>query len=166
MWQVPVVPARCCCSPRSWSPASRSRGRRRAAPFPPSGAIAFAAAAWSGRRGDRDPTGGESLVRQSQAEAAAGDIDAALADSAIGAEREAGAAAPRLQQALLLESAGELPAAAGAAAATEREMTNWRLWLVRSRIEAQRGNADAAIAYYGKARAPEPDLVGVLPVPP
>jgi len=57
----------------------------------------------------------------------------------------------------VLEHLGELPAAGAAAgAATEREPTNWRSWLVRSRIEAERGRAAAAVRAYRRARSLNP----------
>ena len=63
------------------------------------------------------------------------------------------AATPHLQQALVLEAAGDLDAAAIAARqATDDEPTNWRTWLVRSRVEARRGNAAAATRAYERAR--------------
>jgi len=97
------------------------------------------------------------LLRQSEAEARAGDLDAAL-DAARSAQNvEPGAMSPRLQQALLFETLGDLDQAAAAArAAADREPTNWRTWLVLSRIEAQRGRAAAAVADYRRARALNP----------
>ena len=57
----------------------------------------------------------------------------------------------------MLEAQGDLDSAAAAArAATERESTNWRTWLVLSRIEAERGNASAALRDYRKARSLNP----------
>ena len=104
------------------------------------------------------PLATESLVRDSQNEAAAGDNEAALADARSAQNVEPGAAAPRLQEALVLESEGDFDAAAEAArAATERSSTNFRLWMVRSRIEAERGDAEAAVAYYRKARSLAPN---------
>jgi Tfp pilus assembly protein PilF len=67
------------------------------------------------------------------------------------------AAGPRLQQALVLESARDYDAAAVAiAGATEKEPNNWRLWLVRSRIEAERGRAAPAVTYYRVSRSLNP----------
>lgn len=78
--------------------------------------------------------------------------------AARGAESaQPGAATPRLQQALLLEAEGSLDEAALAArAATERESTNWRTWLVLSRLEAARGRALAALRAYRRARSLNP----------
>jgi cytochrome c-type biogenesis protein CcmH/NrfG len=59
--------------------------------------------------------------------------------------------------ALLLEERGDLAAAASAArGATDRESTNWRTWLVLSRIEAKRERAAAAIEAYRRARSLNP----------
>lgn len=103
------------------------------------------------------PLASTSLLRQSEAEARAGDLDAALQAARSAQNVEPGAASPRLQQALLLEAQGELDAAAEAAEqAREREPTNWRTWLVLFRIEAERGNAEAALRLYRKARSLNP----------
>jgi hypothetical protein len=103
------------------------------------------------------PLASTALVRQSQAEANSGDPGTALSAAKSAQNAEPYAATPRLQQALLLETQGDFTAAAVAArGATERESTNWRLWLVLSRIEAERGRADAAIQYFHKARSLNP----------
>lgn len=103
------------------------------------------------------PLAGTSLVRQSQDEARAGDYAGALSDARTAQNVEPFAATPRLQEALLLERAGRLRPAAGAArAATEHGATDWSTWLVLSRIEARRGRAAAAIAAYRKARSLNP----------
>jgi len=103
------------------------------------------------------PLASTSLIRDSEAAVRAGDLEGALADARSAENVEPSAATPRLQQALVLELQGNLPAAADAArAATERESTNWRTWLVLSRVEAQRGNVDAALAAYREARSMNP----------
>ena len=103
------------------------------------------------------PLASTSLIRQSQANARDGDTAAALADARSAQNVQPGAATPRIQEALLLEAEGEYAAAASAAvAATEREPTNWRTWLLLSRIEAQRGRAVAAVADYRRARSLNP----------
>ncbi len=103
------------------------------------------------------PLASTSLVRESESEVRAGELSTALEDARSAQRVEPWAATPRLQQALVLELQGRLDAAAAAAvAATERESTNWRTFLVLSRIEAERGNADASIAAYRKARSLNP----------
>lgn len=93
------------------------------------------------------------LTRESQAEVRSGEYAAALDDAKSAQNVEPAAATPRLQQALVLELMGDLPAAEAAArAAVDRESTNWRLWLVLSRIAAENGRADASVAAYKEAR--------------
>jgi len=103
------------------------------------------------------PLATTSLLRQSEADARQGDLSGALSDARSAENVQSGAAGPRLQQALVLETMGNLPAATEAArAATERESTNWRNWLVLSRLEAERGMAAAAVRDYRRARALNP----------
>jgi hypothetical protein len=158
MWQVPVLPVATLLVGSVLVTRAVGEGeRRRGFPLPARIAVAVgslivivAAIAV--------PLASESLVRESQSEAAAGDTTAALADARSAQNVEPGAASPRLQQALVLEQLGELdPAAAAARGATERESTNWRLWMIRSRIEAERGEAQAAVAFYRRARSLDPN---------
>jgi O-Antigen ligase len=108
------------------------------------------------------PFASTSLVRQSQADARDGDVSAALDDARSAQNVQPGAATPRVQQALLFESQGEYaPAEEAARAATEREPTNWKTWLLLSRIEAQRGEPDAALSDYRTARSLAP-LVSIF----
>lgn len=103
------------------------------------------------------PLASATLLRQSEAEAGKGNLEAALTDARSAQNVMPGAAGPRLQQALVLEQLGDLDAAAGAArAASEREETNWRIWLVLSRLEARRGNAAAAVLAFDRAKALNP----------
>lgn len=103
------------------------------------------------------PLGATSLVRESEADARDGDLPAALQAARSAQNVQPAAATPRLQQALVLEAQGELaPAAEAARAATARESTNWRTWLVLSRIEAERGEASAAIRDYREAKSLNP----------
>lgn len=111
------------------------------------------------------PFASTSLVRQSQADARDGDVSAALEDARSAQNVQPGAATPRVQQALLYESEGDYePAEAAARAATEREPTNWKTWLLLSRIEAQRGKPAAAVRDYRTARSLAP-LVSVFAKP-
>jgi tetratricopeptide (TPR) repeat protein len=103
------------------------------------------------------PLASISLVRQSEADARAGDLAGALQEARTAQNVQPDAAGPRLQQALVLEAQGNLAGAAAAAhAATERESTNWRTWLVLSRLEAERGRAEAAVRDYQEARSLNP----------
>ncbi len=103
------------------------------------------------------PLSSSTLIRQSQADARGADLPAALHAARSAQNVQPGAAAPRLQQALLLEAQGNLPAATAAArAAAQRESTNWRTWLVLSRVEAEGGRAVAAVRHYRRARSLNP----------
>lgn len=104
------------------------------------------------------PLASTTLVRQSEAKVREGDLTGALEAARSAQNAEPSAATPRLQQALVLEQLGDLDAAAAAArGATERESTNWRTWLVLSRIEARRGKAAAAVSAYRRARSLNPN---------
>ena len=106
------------------------------------------------------PLAGAQLLRQSQSDARDGDVVAALSDAQTAQNVQPGAASPRLQEALLYEGEGEYGAAeSAAAAATEREPTNWRTWLLLARIQAQNERPDAALANYRRARALNPGSV-------
>jgi len=103
------------------------------------------------------PLASTGLQRESEAAARAGDLEAALRAARSAQNAEPWAAGPRLQQALVLESEGDLAAALAAAhGAAERESTNWRNFLVLSRIEAERGEAFAAVRDYRRARSLNP----------
>jgi hypothetical protein len=161
MWQVPVLPVATLLLAAvlvSHAVGSRAgRAKRGPVPFNVPARIAVAIVALAAVIAIAIPLASISLVRQSQDESRAGDLSAALDDAKSAQNVEPDAASPRLQEALILESDGNLTdAAAAAQAATERESTNWQLWLVLSRIEAQRGNAAAAIRYYEKARSLSP----------
>lgn len=100
------------------------------------------------------PLAATSLVRDSEAEVRAGDLSRALDSARTAQNVQPGAASPRLQQALILESRGEFALGVEAArAATEREPTNWRTWFVLSRIEAENGQAAAAVRDYRRAES-------------
>jgi O-Antigen ligase len=98
-----------------------------------------------------------SAVSASRDAALDANLPGALHDVAKAQDIQPYAATPNLQRALLLERDGDLDgAAAAAAAATDDEPTNWRTWLVRSRIEAERGEASAAVRAYERARSLNP----------
>jgi hypothetical protein len=159
MWQIPALPvaalllASILVLPRTGI-ASDSQDRS-GLPLP--WRVGVAVAAIAAIAAIAIPLATTSLVRQSEAKVRNGDLSAALSDARSAQNVQAGAAGPRLQEALVLEARRELPAAADAAkAATERESTNWRTWLVLSRVEAERGRASAAVRYYDKARSLNP----------
>ena len=108
------------------------------------------------------PLRGATALRQSQVDAANGDLSAALDQAREAADAQPYAASPLLQQALLLEQQGRLrAAAAAAAAATRKESTNWRTWMVLARIEAERGRVGDALRAYRRAQAARPQLHAV-----
>jgi tetratricopeptide (TPR) repeat protein len=103
------------------------------------------------------PLRGATALRQSQVDAAHGDVAAALDQAREAADAQPYAASPLLQEALLLEQQGNLrPAASAASAATGKESTDWRTWLILARIEAERGRAASALRAYRRARALNP----------
>jgi len=97
-------------------------------------------------------------LRQSEADARAGDLDGALEAARTAQNVQPGSAPARLQEALVLEARGE-PArgAAAARAAIEREPANWRNWLVLSRLDAELGRAARSARDYAKARSLNPE---------
>ncbi|MGI8863630.1 MAG: O-antigen ligase family protein [Solirubrobacteraceae bacterium] len=96
-------------------------------------------------------------VRSSQAEAAKGNLRAALVDAATAQRLESSAASPRLERALILEQLGEVAGASQSIAqALGREPNNWRLWLVASRIATESNRPSVALADYRRARMLNP----------
>jgi O-antigen ligase/polysaccharide polymerase Wzy-like membrane protein len=157
MWQIPVIPvallllASLLVTARRVEPAGATGG------FPVPLRIATLAAAIAAIAAIAIPLSSSSLLRESQADAREGDMAGALAAARSAQNAQPDAASPRVQEALLLEAVGDLPAAAAAArAATEREDTNWRTWLVLSRLEAKQGHADAAVRAYLEAKSLNP----------
>jgi hypothetical protein len=156
-WQMPALPIAALLLASTLVMAARTapgaEARLRRLPL----RIAVAVAALVAIVAIAIPLASTSLIRSSESAVRSGDLEAALADARSAENVESGAATPRLQQALVLELQGDLPAAAAAArGATERESTNWRTWLVLSRIEAERGRVDAAVAAFREARSLNP----------
>ena len=162
MWQIPALPVAALLlgsilvmPARSAQEEGEQRERRPGLPV--SLRVAAAVASLVAIVAIAIPLATTSLLRDSEADVRDGDLAAALSAARSAQNVQAGAAGPRLQQALVLEARRELPAAQEAArAATERESTNWRTWLVLSRIEAERGMAQAAVRDYGEARSLNP----------
>jgi hypothetical protein len=96
-------------------------------------------------------------VRESQQAAREGRLVDAI-HAARRADRIAGTSASAMvQEALVLEQAGALrPALDAATRATAAEATNWRTWLVRSRVEVRLGRDHAALADFRHARSLNP----------
>ena len=96
-------------------------------------------------------------LHDSQALARAGDLPGALDRARDAAAIEGFAAAPRLQEALVLEEQGELALAVEAAQrAVDIEPSNWRNWVVLSRLSARIGEDETALDAYRNARALNP----------
>jgi hypothetical protein len=157
MWQIPVLPvallllASLLMTARDEGSASRTSGFGLPLRIATAGVAGVAIVAIA------IPLSSSSLLRQSQADARDGDLAVALTAARSAQNAQPDAASPRVQEALLLEAAGNLPAATVAArAATEREETNWRNWLVLSRLEAKQGHADAAVKAYLEAKSLNP----------
>lgn len=104
------------------------------------------------------PLAGSSTVEDSRAEVRAAALDRALSDARTAGDLQPYAGTPYLQEALILEIAGDLEGATDAAArATQKEPTNWRTWFVLSRVEAARGRSRQSISAYRRARSLNPN---------
>ncbi len=165
VWQIPVLPATFLLlgaavlvrqAPPSASETARLGGQAHAGAgnlVTRFGAVALALACLVAIA---IPLAATNAVRKSQA-AAASDLPLALTYARSAARIEPGAASPQLQEAQVLEAQGKLGAAAASARrATTDEPANWSTWLVLSRIEAEDGNARAAINAYRRARSLNP----------
>jgi tetratricopeptide (TPR) repeat protein len=96
-------------------------------------------------------------VRSSEAADRAGNYRAALKDALSAQRIEPSAATPRLQRAQVLEQMGDLAGATRAIDEAEtREPTNWRIWLVASRLAGKTGQPQLALADYRRARSLNP----------
>jgi hypothetical protein len=85
------------------------------------------------------PLAGQLAIRASQSAVTRGDLSAALADSREAQQVQPYSSAAHLQEALVLEAAGELgPAAAAARVATTDSPTDWTTWFTLARIDARR----------------------------
>ena len=156
MWQLPVLPVALLLLSATLLTAGKGAARAQKG-FPLAPRIGVAVIALAAIVAIAIPLASTSLVRSSEAAARDGDLGAALEDARTAQNVQPGAASPRLQQALVLEAQGEFVAASVAArAATEREPTNWRTWLILSRIEAENGEAAAAVRAYREARSLNP----------
>jgi hypothetical protein len=106
------------------------------------------------------PLATTAAVRSSQAAARVGDYGAALGDLVAAERVEPAAASPRLEQALVYEQTGALPAANRAIGqAISRQPTDWRIWLVASRLAAESGRPGLAVSEYRRARSLNPTSV-------
>ena len=103
------------------------------------------------------PMASADALFDSQANVRAQNLTGALGEARLAEDIEPYAAAPALQQAMVLELQGDLEGALAAAhKATEAEPTNWRTWLILSRLEAQAGDEFASQQAYDEARSLNP----------
>lgn len=103
------------------------------------------------------PMLGEQAVRRSQDEVNQGRLIDALQSARSAEGLLPFAATPRLQEALVLELGGALPEAERAAEeAADKEPTNWRNWLILSRIETELGDNGPATDAYRQAKLLNP----------
>jgi O-antigen ligase len=92
-------------------------------------------------------------IRHSQTAAARGDSGKALDDALAAKSIQPWASSPYLQIALVREQSGQLPAAREAIQdAIERDSADWRLWLVKARLETKSGLIEAARESLGRAK--------------
>ena len=166
-WQMTVVPAAAlglaavCLAGRAEDPLLP----RRDAPAPglraPRGALAgrglLAVMAVACIAAVGIPTAAASDLRDSQVRAGEGDLAGALERARSAQDVQPYSAGVRLQEALVLEQAGRLESAlTDAVAASEDEPTNWRNWVVRSRLELRLGRTSEGVRSYGRARSLNP----------
>jgi tetratricopeptide (TPR) repeat protein len=103
-------------------------------------------------------------TRHSQNDFAKNKTEAALASANDAIQAEPWAASPYVQRALVEESMDQLTAARlDLLRAESREPLNWRQPLLLARIDAERGDADAALADYKRAKQLRPKGVYVNP---
>jgi tetratricopeptide (TPR) repeat protein len=108
-------------------------------------------------------------LERSRAAAADGDLQGAADDARAAIALEPWASEPRLQLALVQESAADFPEANETIReAIERSPDDWHLWLVRARIATLDSNLDEANEAFDRARSLNPrgpvftDLTGPL----
>jgi O-antigen ligase len=104
------------------------------------------------------PMASTEAVRDSQALARSGNLDASLVRARDAVALQPYAASPWLQEALVLEVLGRIPQAVVAAEHATREgPTDFENWLVLSRLKARDGHAHASLVDYLRARALSPN---------
>lgn len=96
-------------------------------------------------------------VRASQTAERSGNSQQALARAEAARTIQPWASSPYLQLALVAEQGGNLPLARESIGqAIDRDFRNWRLWVVRARIETRSGSLDAARTAIDRARLLNP----------
>jgi tetratricopeptide (TPR) repeat protein len=103
------------------------------------------------------PLAATASIQASQSAARAADTATALGDAQTAVRVQPGTAEPELQLALVDELRGQIPAAVQAIRrATADDPLDWSTWLVRSRLEAENGDAGAALTAFERARSLNP----------
>jgi hypothetical protein len=99
----------------------------------------------------------QAKIEASQSALARQDLDAAFSDAVDARDLQPWAATPYLQLAFVAEEQGQLLTASEAIAkATERAPDDWRLWLIRFRIEIKRGKIKSAVQALHRAGSLNP----------
>ncbi len=154
VWQIPVIPIAFLLLGATILSAS---GGRRSQGLPWASRVIVAALGLAALVAIAVPLASVTLVRQSQLDAASGNLNAAENKAVTAQEVQPSAASPHLQEALVAELQGDLSKAETAArTATSKEPTNWRTWLVLSRIQAERNQVNESISAYRQARSLNP----------
>jgi hypothetical protein len=99
------------------------------------------------------PMAGAAAVLDSKEKVDGGDFAGALEEAEAAESIQPYAATANLQKALVLELLGDFEGAEAAAlTATENEPTNWRTWLVLSRVQHELGDTEGSVESYRRAR--------------
>jgi O-antigen ligase len=94
-----------------------------------------------------------SAIRDSQRDSARNRLTQAFASATEAVDTTPWAATPYLQRGLISEQRGQPePAIVDLRRAIQREPTNWRLWVVMARLEAQAGRPAAALEAWRRSR--------------
>jgi hypothetical protein len=119
--------------------------------------IAGLVAAWVVLCAQAPPLLSEIKLRDSRAAIGRGDTAGALSDARAARRLEPWAASPHLQLALVLEERNDVSGARREIdQALDRDPRDWRLWLVKARLETKAGAARAAVASYERGRELNP----------
>jgi tetratricopeptide (TPR) repeat protein len=133
------------------SAAQRPRGRRFAI------GVAAVLVVWTLIIAQAIPLLSRVKISESQNAVRAGDAGRALGNAEDARRLQPWAASPYLQLALVREATDDLPGAQAAIEnAIERDPLDWRLWLVRARIETNSGEIAAARESLSRAKALNP----------
>jgi tetratricopeptide (TPR) repeat protein len=105
-----------------------------------------------------------SRVRKSQTDLRHGDVDGAIAAANDAIDSQPWASAPYVQRGLISEFTGRFAdARVDLQRAVAREPTNWKPRLLLARVEAEQGDAAAALATFRAAKALRPTSIFFTP---